>query len=449
MFYRKALHRLHIWANEKDRKPLVLRGARQTGKTTLVLLFAESFDQFIHLNLEKEEEKNLFSTTGNFNQLLEAIFYLKKADKTKQRTLLFIDEIQNSPKAVEYLRYFYEDAKNIYVIAAGSLLETLIDRQISFPVGRVDFLPVRPCTFEEFLGATGEDKNLELIKEAVVPPYAHVHLSRLFKTYTIIGGMPEIISNYRQNRDLNKLVDIYDRLIVSYQEDVEKYARNQTMANIIRHIIGSAFQYAGTRITFEKFGQSQYRSREMGEAFRILEKTMILQLIYPVSKTKLPLEEKIRLSPKLMMLDTGLVNHSAGLQRQLYLSNNIDEVYEGKIAEHMVGQSLLAAKPSVRSKLNFWIPSKAKAEAEIDFVLPWKDLVVPVEVKSGSSGRLRSLHRFVDDAPHNIAVRIYDNTFSIEDTQTLKGKQYKLINVPFYLTGQLEKVLNKVIDERP
>ena len=444
MFNRNNIEKLRSWAQEEDRKPLVLRGARQVGKTTLVEMFAKEFDQYIYLNLEKEKENKLFDGSFDIPNLLDAIFFLKDLDKGKAKTLLFIDEIRNSPKAVATLRYLYEEAGHLYVIAAGSLLETLIDNTISFPVGRVDYLPVRPCSFEEYLMATQENKSLEIIKSGIVPEYAHDKLTELFRIYTVIGGMPEILNEYSKSRDMNRLGKIYDRLIVSYQDDVEKYARNNTLSNIIRYIIDSAFQYAGSRITFANFGKSNYRSREMGEAFRTLQKAMLLQLVYPVTKTKLPLEGKLGFSPKLLMLDTGLVVYSAGLQKQMVISKRIDEVYNGRIAEHIAGQELLSLTPSVRSKLNFWVPKKSNSQAELDYVLPWRDMLIPIEVKSGASGTLRSLHRFIDEAPHDLAIRIYAGNFKVENTNTIRGKKFRLINLPFYLIGQINTVLENI-----
>jgi uncharacterized protein len=445
MFNRIYLDKLRKWAKETDRKPLVLRGARQTGKTSLVEIFAREFDQYIYLNLEKEEDSALFDGSNNISVLLDAVYFLKDATKNKGKTLLFIDEIQNNARAVATLRYLYEEAKQLYVIAAGSLLESMIDSRISFPVGRVDYLPVRPCTFEEFLVATDEVKSLELIQNIHLPDFAHDKLLQLFKIYTIIGGMPEIINDYSKNRDLNRLTGIYNRLLVSYLDDIEKYASNRTLARAIGHILGSAFKYAGMRITFEKFGGSTYRSREMGEAFRAIEKAMLLQLSYPVNKARLPIEEKLRMSPKLFMLDTGMVNHSAGVQKQLLMSKRIDENYYGKIAEHITGQQLLAQMTSVRSKLNFWVPQNLNAQAEIDFVLPYDDMLIPIEVKSGATGKLRSLHRFIDEAPHSYAVRVYSGKFIVEEIKTINGKPFKLINIPFYLLGQINEVFKQNI----
>lgn len=445
MINRESLKKLKEWANENDRKPLILRGARQVGKTTVIRQFASEFNQYIELNLEKDEDKQLFENNFSFTKLLDAIFFLKNATRTKEKTLLFIDEIQNSPQAVKMLRYFYEEAKELYVIAAGSLLESLIAKKISFPVGRVDYLPVRPCNFEEYLEAVGEQKSLELLFDLPVPEFAHNKLNELFRQYTLIGGMPEIVKDYVDNRDLNRLAKIYERLIVSYQDDVEKYAGSQQKENVIRFIIGSAFQYAGKRITFEKFGESNYNSRDMGEAFRILEKTMLLNLIYPVTSVRLPADEKRKRSPKLILLDTGLVNHSSGIQKSLFISNSIDEVYEGRIAEHITAQQLMAKNPSVRSKLNFWVKEEKNAQAEIDFVVPFNDIQVPMEVKTGATGSLRSLHQFIDQAPHDIAIRVFSGKYRVEEAKTLKGKSFRLINLPFYLLGRLDNVLNQVV----
>lgn len=441
MINRALIKNLREWATENDRKPLILRGARQVGKTTLIRQFAKEFDQYIELNLEKIEDKQLFEEDYPFPKLLDAIFFLKNADKKSQKTLLFIDEIQNSPKAVSRLRYFYEEAKFLYVVAAGSLLESLIDKKITFPVGRVDFLPVRPCSFEEYLGAVGEQKSLDLINNLSVPDFAHDKVKSLFNDYTIVGGLPEILNNYAENHDLVVLKKIYERLIVSYQDDVEKYADTQLQENTIRRIIDSAFQYAGKRITFENFDGSNYRSRDVGDAFRALEKTMLLKLSYPVTAVKLPIEEKRKRSPKLVLLDTGLVNYSAGLQKVLLISKIIDDVYQGRIAEQITAQELLAHNLSVRAKLCFWTREERSAQAEIDFVLPIRDMLIPIEVKSGASGSLRSLHQFIKIAPHDIAVRVYSGKLNIEDSKTVEGKKFKLINLPFYLVGRIEQVL--------
>ncbi|GAH78166.1 unnamed protein product, partial [marine sediment metagenome] len=181
-------------------------------------------------------------------------------------TLIFIDEIQNSPNAVSMLRYFYESAKEFFVITAGSLLESLIDRQISFPVGRVDYLYMKPLTFNEYVNVIEDKSIIEVLNQVPCPDFAHEKLLGLFYKYTLTGGMPEVVSVYSENQNIVELNPIYESLLQSYLDDVEKYARNNTLARVMRHAIESSFYEAGSRIRFEGFGRSLYKSREMSEA---------------------------------------------------------------------------------------------------------------------------------------------------------------------------------------
>ena len=441
MFYRTIINELRKWAAKPDRRPLVLRGARQVGKTTAVKLFAGEFDLFIYLNLEKAEERNIFEGEYPFNELLSRLFLHVGKERNAGKILIFIDEIQNSPKTIALLRYFYEEANELYVIAAGSLLENIMDENISFPVGRVEFMAMHPCTFREFLGAVGEEQSLKLYEQADIPTYAHDKLSVLFKKYATVGGMPQVLESYASKQDYTALNSIYSSLITSYAEDVEKYARSASMTQYIRHIILTAFREAGSRITFEKFGNSPYRSREMKEAFTTLEKTMLLKLVYPVTSTKLPLFPDLKKKPRLHIFDTGLVNYSLGILDELIAEKFLDNVYRGRIAEHIVGQELTGATLSVINSIEFWTREKKESGAEVDYVVAHKGMLIPVEVKAGASGSLRSLHQFVDAAPHNWAVRFYSGKMGVEDAKTLAGKKYKLINLPHYMAGKLDRVL--------
>ncbi len=444
MFNRKMQENLDLWAAKTSRKPLVLRGARQVGKTSAVHMFSKKFDQYIYLNLDRAEDKAYFKNDFPFQNLLDAIFFSKNIEKNDGKTLIFIDEIQNSPRAVNLLRYFYEDTPELYVIAAGSLLESLIDNQISFPVGRVEYLAMRPCTFEEYLLASNEKKALEILDQQPFPEFVHDKLSGLFREFAIIGGMPAIVANFLENRDYVKLKPIYDGLIVSYLDDVEKYARNATMRHVIRHIINSSFMAAGERIKFEGFGNSSYRSREIGDAFRLLEKAMLLQLVYPVVNERLPVDVKYR-TPKLQMVDTGLVNHMAGLQGELLRTGLVDAAFTGKIAEHLAGQELISSESSVLARLNYWLRDSRNSQAEIDWVIPFKSMLIPVEVKSGHIGKLKSLHLFMDKAPNPWAVRLYSGKMKLEEATTPGGKRFSLISLPFYLAGRILKVLENLI----
>lgn len=442
MFKRFVDDALKKWADSSGHKPLVLRGARQVGKTTLVKRFAVQFDQFIHLNLERPEHKILFESNHSFADLVDAIFFTFNKKRNIGRTLIFIDEIQSSSEAIQQLRYFYEDTPELYVIAAGSLLETLLNSGISFPVGRVEYLAVRPCSFLEFLEANGEAASVEMIEDAVFPAFAHTKLIDWFHKYTIVGGMPEVVQQYSQHRDVVALSKTYQSLLAGYIDDVEKYAKNPSMVQHIRHILRAGFSYAGERITFEKFGNADYRSREMGEAFRTLEKTMLLSLVYPTVSRQLPVLPNYKKSPRLFWLDTGLVNFAAGMQRDVFMAEDIEAAWKGRIAEHIVGQELMAYNTDVLHNRYFWTREEKNATAEVDFVIPFQTKLIPVEVKSGSKGTLKSLHLFMAESNSDVAIRISSMPYS-EDKIELEGKTYKLYNIPFYGVSQIEKILNR------
>jgi uncharacterized protein len=447
MFTRKILSDLQKWADSPNRKPLILRGARQVGKTSAIHLFAKNFKHYLYLNLEKPEDKALFEQNLSVANIIDAICLAKQINSLSGKTLLFIDEIQNSPKAVAILRYFYEEAKHLYVVAAGSLLETLVDKQISFPVGRVEYLLMRPCTFIEFLAATSENKSIELLEKDEFPDFAHEHLLKQFRLYVTIGGMPEVVETYSKTKNLHSLGKIYESLIISYLDDIEKYAKTETMRHVVRHIIRSAFTEAGQRIKFENFGQSAYRSREVGEAFRILEKAFFLELVYPVTNLNLPLLPNIRKSPKLQLIDTGMIAYFAKVQKDMLGNAALDSIFEGKIIEHVVSQELRAMKESLLEQIHFWTKESPTSNAEVDFVYLHEGNVIPIEVKTGTSGRLRSLHQFIDLAPHNLAIRVYSGKFSVENTRTISGKDFTLINLPYYLLNQLPKYIEKYLPE--
>ena len=205
------------------------------------------------------------------------------------------------------------------------------------------------------------------------------------------------------------------------------------------------FFEAGNRIKFQGFGNSNYKSREMGEALRILEKAMLLTLIYPSSSMTVPLQTNLKKSPKLQLLDTGMLNYFSGFQKELFGKQQIDTIYQGKIAEHIVGQELLATRGSPLHPLSFWTREKRQSNAEIDFLIQFNDLIIPIEVKSGPTGRLRSLHQFIDKAPHPYAVRIYSGELSVDRIQTINDKPCILLNLPFYLAGSITRYIDGLI----
>ncbi|MCO6487503.1 MAG: ATP-binding protein [Phaeodactylibacter sp.] len=441
MYFRNILPELENWKASANRKPLILRGARQVGKTTAVNLLSSQYKQYIYLNLEKKEDAELFKGQKPFPTLVEAIFFIKDKSIQEPNTLLFIDEIQAVPAAINLLRYFYEDYPWLHVIAAGSLLETIMKEEVTVPVGRVEYKVLRPVSFDEFLIATGERAALEQYNTVPTRDFANEKLLRLFHRYVLIGGMPEIVQHYAKNRNLTALLPIYESLQVSFMDDVEKYARNNTLVNVIRHVMSVMPFEAGNRIKFQNFGQSNYGSREVGEAMRIMEKAMLLHLVYPCTNVSPPVLGNKRKSPRLHLLDTGLMNYVAGLQKGLLNVQELNSLYQGKITEQIVGQELLAAKFNVLNELHFWVREKKDSTAEVDFIYLFEGNIIPVEVKSGHTGRLRSLHLFMDRAPHQMAVRLYAGNLKKEAVRTLAGKAYTLLSLPYYLAGKIEQYL--------
>lgn len=442
MFQRLALKALRQWAEKEGRKPLVLRGARQVGKTTLVKIFAEEFDVFINLNLEEKVNAALFTMEVSFEDLLAGIYAKAGIKMENQRTLIFIDEIQNVPDAVKVLRYFYEKRPDLYVIAAGSLLESLVGNHISFPVGRVEYMALHPCTFTEFLGALGENILMEQIEQLEVPQSVHSYVMDLFKKYMIVGGLPEAVANYAKRKDWVSLNEIFNSLLSGYKDDIEKYAQRPKEQDILRYILNYGWGLAGQRFQFSKFCSSSYKSAEMGNAFRTLEKTLLLELVYPLISTSFPILPDLKRSPKLLWLDTGLVNYVAGMQESLLFTSDTDELWNGHIAEQVVGQELLGASFAFGVKRMFWVRDARNSQAEVDFVYKYKSHLIPVEVKTGDNSKLRSLHQYMDESQEDIALRLWNGPLTSDLIRLPSGKQYTLYNMPFYYAGQLETFFN-------
>ncbi len=442
MFERHILAELQKWRGKDTRKPLIIRGARQVGKTTVVQQFSAEFKHFIYLNLELPGDRKPFEEFSDFETLLQALFFLKsKSLADRANTLIFVDEIQEVPQALQQLRYFYEDAPDIPVIVAGSMLESLFDPQISFPVGRVEYLVIHPASFPEFLGAVGEAAALEQMQQMPAAAFVHDKLLKLFRIYCLIGGMPEIVAHYAGHKDLVALTPIYESLLISYIDDVEKYAHGRSQVDYIRHAIRSSFVEAGKRIKFQNFGNSSYKSREMGEALRVLEKALLIHLVYPQTSPVLPMLPDLSKSPRLHVLDTGMLNYFVGLQREILGTTDLNKVYQGIVIEHIVGQELLARQYSALRCLAFWVREKTTSVAEVDYLFSYKEKLIPIEVKSGATGTLRSLAMFMDMAPHSMAVRLYAGEILLSTITTSAGKTVNLLNLPYYLVSQIEKYL--------
>jgi len=426
------------WKKSPARKPLVLRGARQVGKTVAVRMFGESYDSFSELNMEIPENTALFKKGLKPREILQAI-------KLKQRIpvaetdswLLFLDEIQACPAAVALLRYFYEEVPELHVIAAGSLLEVALQREhVSFPVGRIEFRYLHPMCFEEFLCAVAGKEMADVFQQIPSPGYAQEELFALYHQYALIGGMPEAVAEYVRTRDVLAVNRVYENLFSAYIDDIPKYARNDSMARMLRYCLKMAPLKAGKRIQFAGFGESNYGSREVGEALRTLEQVMLVSLLYPTISVSVPFVPSTRKSPRLQCVDTGLVHYVCGVQHDLIGIDDLSADFRGGLLEQLTGQELMASQNNLREIPVFWVRDKTQSQAEVDFLEMHESLPLPVEVKSGATGRLRSLNRFMEmNTQTKIAVRLYRGSFLAQNAGT--GTSFHLLNIPYYHAAKI------------
>lgn len=442
MFNRNILEYLEKWKVKKSRKPLILRGARQVGKTYAVKLFAEKYfnNNFIYINLDKAEDYELFKDVKSLIDFERIVDIVLQRKIIPGETLIFIDEIQNAPSLIELLRFFYEDRPNLYVLAAGSLLEVKIEKQgLAMPVGRVEYAFVHPLTFFEFLEAIKEKELLDFLKKVTLKDNMlksiHTRALKLFYDYTLIGGMPEIVSLYFEKSSQQELNSLYSSLLTAYAEDIYKYSTSAEV-KYIRHVLEQAPYFAGERITYEKFGGSIYRSREMSEAFEVLEKAMIVRQILASKSYELPIIAQRKRAKKLLYLDSGFVNFKNNIQSQYINLNDLSGLYRGKIAEQIVGQNIIAGALYEEQPLYYWAKEKPKGSAEVDFCLPFKGKIVGIEVKSGHPAKLVSLLSFGASIQNHKLFRIWSGSFKKELISS-SGKKYQVTSLPFYLINRL------------
>ncbi len=445
---RKALKELLKWKENPNRKPLILRGARQVGKTTLIKQFSSNYKQYIYLNLEKPEDIVYFEDLDNVKDIIGAIFLKFELNYDASNTLFFIDEIQESPKAIALLRYFYEEYPELHIISAGSLLEFSLSQIKSFPVGRVSFMYLFPLNFEEFLNAKGKTNALDVLNQIPLPSTAHSTLLDYFHDYAIIGGMPEVVQQYVSKESMIGLFEIYESIWSTYKSDVKKYAKSATDEKVISHIISSAHNFLDTRVTFQNFGNSNYKSREVGEAFRSLDDAKILQLIYPTTEVDFPLKSDLRKKPRIQFLDIGLVNFSLNIQHELIGMKDLSNAFKGALIPQVITQEIMSLNVFSFHKPHFWVREKKQSSAEVDLIIPYKSKLIPVEIKSGPVGKLRSLHQFMEQCPHQYAVRMYAGKLEINKLKTPLGKEFYLLNLPYYLGIKINEYIEWFINQK-
>lgn len=253
--------------------------------------------------------------------------------------------------------------------------------------------------------------------------------------------MPEAVRLFAETQDIVAIEDVYETLVQAYKDDTEKYVANNKLTDTVRFILSYGWAFAGETITLGNFANSGYKSREVGEAFRLLEKAMLLEMVYPVSSTLLPIIPETRRMPKLIWFDTGLVNYQAGIRQEIIGSSAMVDSWRGHIAEQVTAQELQSLDDRVGQHRAFW--ARPNNGAEVDFVISHESKLYPIEVKSGTNSHLRSLQVFMDNSELDVAVRVWSNPYSVDTVTTCNGKAFKLINLPFYLLGRIHDILNE------
>jgi predicted AAA+ superfamily ATPase len=428
----------------------VIRGARQVGKSTLVREFGKEFDVFVEVNLELSEDAEVFRRTDDVEEIWRYLCLRSHVVSNKEkRMLLFIDEIQEEPRAVGLLRYFYEKMPWLYVITAGSRLQSLLKSHVSFPVSRVEYLSLRPFSFMEYLAAAKGEEWAWQVEELQVSSIVHEEMVKCFNRYALVGGMPEVVKSYIEHADVERLSPVFNSLMKGYSEDVERYAKNEEQVRIIRHILNVAWFSVGETISFAGFGNSNYTSTQIHEAMDCLQRAYILSLNYPVTSTEVPALPAVRRAPKLAMVDIGIANFVAGIQLEYLQNKDLLDTWRGRAAEQIVAQELrLVLDRHYKDNQYYWIRDKKGATAEVDYVWQQDSQLIPIEVKAGTNSHLRSIHSFVNTAEKKVtAVRVWSGEYMVQDTTTPapNNKPYRLISIPFYYVGQLDKILSRHI----
>lgn len=442
MLNRTIEDNLKSWKNSDIRKPLILRGARQVGKTSIVRKFGiENFDQVIEINLEKKDQLSIFDKATSVDDFLKRLSLFFDQKIIPGMSLLFIDEIQESRNIMELLRFFSEEKPELHVITAGSLLEAKIDENWSVPVGRVDYKYLYPMTFFEYLQAKNKTtllKNLKTIKLGNSFEFGDM-ASKLFKEYVIVGGMPEAVNSFISNGDYDEIKTILNRLQTAYIDDIRKYSKTRENNKYLEQVVENGAKVAGALFKYESFGGSSYHSREMSEAVQTVEKVMLLKQVMAVNSTSLPVVPKSNRPKKMIWLDVGLANFINNAYKEI-----ISGEYKGKIMEQVVGQSIIAHGIDRQLDFYYWSRDRDEGSAEVDFCLQIDSRLVGMEIKSGNISQMKSLFSMCDTGSNIVLVRISWDNLNVERWK-FAGKTYRLLSLPFYLIDRWQELINQFI----
>ena len=428
---------LEEWVVDKEHKPLLLRGARQVGKSSTIRNLSKKFEYYVEINFEEDREvRQVFENSNLTPQLLcEKLSSIYGIPLVEGKTLLFFDEIQACIPAFSSLRFFCEKMPDLHVIAAGSLLEFALEEMPSFGVGRIRSMFMYPFSFVEFLEAIGNPFLIDAIKKSTLQSplddVLHNKILYLLKLFLIIGGMPEVVATYAGEKDLLKCQLILDELTITLKNDFSKY-RKKIPGLQISAAFDSVVRQTGYKYVYTNNTQV-YSAFQIKHAVELL---LMAGLVIPVIHTAangLPLgaetNPKFR---KLMLLDTGIFQRLLGLQlSDILLNNDFDVINKGNIAEMFAGLELLKAASSYeQTQLYYWQREERNSRAEVDYVIQRNGTIVPIEVKSGKQGKMQSLHLFMKEKQSEYGIRTSLENFS----------HYEKINVmPLYSIGNIHK----------
>lgn len=406
-----------------------MRGARQTGKTYIIEQFGtEEFENTIYINFERNPEyKSIFSTFDPIEIVEKIILFTTQKPETG-KTLLFLDEIQECPEAIVSLRHFYEEMPGLHIIGAGSLLEfALQSENFKMPVGRIQYLYLYPMNFGEFLDALGESalrkyilnfSNLEKI-----PKEIHDKLNEYIRKYYIIGGMPAVVEEYVASRDIIKCQRIQRSIIDTYIDDFAKYSKVSSHPHL-KKVFNSVPGMTGQKFVYAHVDRG-VKSEKIKEALELLETAGILTRVSQTSGSGIPLSSGVHESIfKVIFLDIGLFHAISGVYSETAKEKDFNAIFKGAVAEQFVGQELIAYQsPYTRAEIFYWGRRAKSSTAEIDYLIEKNGHTVPVEVKSGPTGRMKSLHIFIEKHQTNKALKISQSRFQ-------KGNP--ILTLPFY-----------------
>lgn len=452
---RTAEKDLLAWKDRPDRKPLIVRGARQVGKTYLVEAFGHGhFETTLTVNLERRDDLHALFDRMEPGRIVQELGLYFNQPITPGRTLLFFDEIQSCPKVIAALRYFHEEMPNLHVIAAGSLLDfALREFRYSMPVGRVEFLHLQPLTFQEFLRSLGETALADHLEQHHVGDdlgeVVHARLRDLLREYFFVGGMPAAVAAYVERHDLSEVQRILTTTVTTLQDDFAKYGTRAQQRNM-RRVLRFVPRNVGKKVRYVNITR-EVPSSDLRVALELLELSRIVSLVRHTSANGIPLgAEASERHFKPLLLDIGLCNNLCSLT--LPDAAELLTVQEGALAEQFVGQELRNLGPSFEDHaLYYWHREAKNANAEVDYVWIRQDQVIPIEVRAGTSGSLKSIHVFLAEKGRRFAVRLNMDVPSLGKFEQAAGVEkgarsiaYTLLSLPLYLTSQIDRLLGEL-----